>query len=144
MAEGWACYATELVEELGLLTPLETISQQHTRVRQLARAVVDIRLHTSNWSFDECARFYVQQTGMSADAANAETTKNSMFPGTALMYWMGTQGIIDLRQQVQTLHGEQFSLRAFHDALLSRGSIPVPLAARLMLSAVDHTGTTSA
>ncbi|MEO7362928.1 MAG: DUF885 family protein [Gemmatimonadaceae bacterium] len=138
MAEGWACYATELVEELGLLTPLETISQQHTRVRQLARAVVDIRLHTSDWSFAECAQFYVQQSGMSVDVANAETTKNSMFPGTALMYWLGTQGIIDLRQQMQTRRGEQFNLRAFHDALLSRGSIPVPLLARLMLSQVDH------
>ena len=136
MAEGWACYATELVEELGLLTPLETISQQHTRVRQLARAVVDIRLHTNDWSFSECAEFYVQQAGMSVDVANAETTKNSMFPGTALMYWLGTQGIIDLREQMQTQRGEQFNLKVFHDALLSRGSIPVPLVARLMLAQV--------
>ena len=136
MAEGWACYATELVEELGLLTPRETISQQHTRVRQLARAVVDIRLHTNDWSFAECAQFYAQQTGMSGDAAIAETTKNSMFPGTALMYWLGTQGIIDLREQMQTWRGEQFNLRVFHDALLSRGSVPVALVARLMLSHV--------
>ena len=138
MAEGWACYATELVEELGLLTPLETISQQHTRVRQLARAVVDIRLHTCDWSFTECTQFYVQQTGMSLDVANGETTKNSMFPGTALMYWLGTQGIIDLRQEMQTRRGQQFNQRAFHEALLSRGSIPVPLVAKLMLSQLDH------
>ncbi|MBC8087451.1 MAG: DUF885 family protein, partial [Phycisphaerae bacterium] len=138
MAEGWACYATELVEELGLLTPLEVLSQQHTRVRQLARAVADIRLHTSDWSFDECAGFYVQQTGMSADMATAETTRNSMFPGTALMYWLGTQGIIDLRQQWQALRGAQFTLREFHDELLGWGSIPVPLVARLMLSRFDH------
>lgn len=138
MAEGWACYATELVEELGLLTPLETISQQHTRVRQLARAVVDIRLHISDWSFTECAQFYVQQTGMSFDVANGETTKNSMFPGTALMYWLGTQGIIDLHHEMQTRRGEQFDRRAFHEALLSRGSIPVPLVAKLMLAQLDH------
>ena len=144
MAEGWACYATELVEELGLLTPHETVSEQHTRVRQLARAVVDIRLHTNDWSFAECAQFYVQQTGMSLDMANAETTKNSMFPATALMYWLGTQGIIDLREQMQTRLGVQFNLRAFHDELLGRGSIPVPLVAKLMLSKLDHLERTRA
>ena len=138
MAEGWACYATELVEELGMLAPLERASQQHTRVRQLARAVVDIRLHTRDWSFAQCAEFYVQQTGMSPDMANAETTKNSMFPGTALMYWLGTSGILNLRSAVQTARGEQFNLAAFHDELLGRGSIPVPLAARLMLSTLNQ------
>jgi uncharacterized protein (DUF885 family) len=134
MAEGWACYATELVEELGLLTPLEILAQQHTRVRQLARAVADINLHTNAFTFAECAQFYVQQTGMSLDAANAETTKNSMFPGTAIMYWLGTQGILDLRNAMQERVGAQFQLRAFHDELLSRGSIPVLLAAKLMLA----------
>ena len=42
MAEGWACYACDLMEEIGFLTPLESVAQQHTRVRLLARAVVDI------------------------------------------------------------------------------------------------------
>lgn len=134
MAEGWACYATELVEELGLLTPLEALAQQHARVRQLARAVVDIKLHTCQWTFAECVRFYVQQTGMTLEAANAETIKNSMFPGTAIMYWLGTQGVIDLRSAMQERLGAKFNLRAFHDELLGRGSIPVLLAAKLMLS----------
>ena len=45
MAEGWACYATDLMDESGFLTPDESIAQQHTRARLLARAVVDIGLH---------------------------------------------------------------------------------------------------
>jgi hypothetical protein len=45
MAEGWACYATDLMDECGFLTPEESVSQQHTRARLLARAVVDIGLH---------------------------------------------------------------------------------------------------
>ena len=48
MAEGWACYATDLMEELGFLTPLERSPQQHTRVRMLARAIVDIELHAGH------------------------------------------------------------------------------------------------
>lgn len=134
MAEGWACYATRLAEELGVLTPLERVSEQHTRVRLLARAIVDLRLHLGDWSFDECVAYYQLTVGMSSEVATAETTKNSMFPATALMYWLGTQGIRDLREQQRSAQGAAFSLRAFHDELLSRGAIPVPLVARLMSS----------
>ena len=65
--------------------------------------------------------------------AVAESTKNSMFPATALMYWLGTQTIRDLRAELRSTTSEaEFSLKAFHDELLSRGAIPVPLVARLM------------
>ena len=74
---------------------------------------------------------------MSVEAATAESTKNSMFPATAVMYWLGTQGILDLRAQMQERQGERFSLKRFHDELLSRGAIPVPLAANLMRSELE-------
>ena len=134
MAEGWACYATGLTEELGLLTPLEQLSECHTRVRLLARAIVDLNLHLGAWSFDECVAYYMKEVGMASEVAVAETTKNSMFPATALMYWVGSQGIVDLRARMRDAQGSAFSLRAFHDELLGRGAIPVPLVARLMMS----------
>ncbi len=134
MAEGWACYATELADELGLLTPLEQASEQQSRVRQLARAIVDISLHTGVMTFDDAVEFYEAEVGMPHAAATGEVVKNSMFPGTAVMYWLGTTGILALREAVQAREGAAFSYRTFHDALLSRGSIPVLLAAKLMLA----------
>lgn len=136
MAEGWACYATELMEELGFLTPLEEVSQQHSRVRFLARAVVDIGLHQGSMTFVDAVRFHREHAGMSHSAALAETTKNSMFPCTAIMYWLGTQGILDLRRDLKSRLGATFSLTHFHDELLGYGSIPVPLVARIMLDRV--------
>lgn len=136
MAEGWACYATTLAGELGMLTPLEQLSEQHTAVRMLARAIVDIRLHLRLTTFSDAVQFYQDVVGMSMDVATAEVTKNSMFPCTALMYWLGTGTILELRDAVRTRHlaaGTPFSMRAFHDELLSRGAIPVRLAATLML-----------
>ncbi len=132
MAEGWACYATGLAEELGLLSPLETLSESHTGVRLVARAIVDLRLHLGDWSFAECVHYYEACVGMPPEVAVAETSKNSMFPATALMYWLGTQGILDLRARHRLVRGREFSLRAFHDELLSRGAIPVLLASRMM------------
>ena len=135
MAEGWACYATDLMEELGFLTPLERVSHQHTRVRMLARAIVDIEFHQGTMSFTEAAAFYSERVGMSTEAALAEAVKNSMFPCTAIMYWLGTQGIHDLRAKMRRREGPRFSLRRFHGELLGYGSIPVPLITRMMTEA---------
>jgi hypothetical protein len=134
MAEGWACYATELADELGFLTPLEQASEQQSRVRMLARAIVDISLHTGQMTFDDAVDYYEAEVGMPHATATAEAVKNSMFPGTAVMYWLGTQGILDLREAVRARDGASFSYRSFHDALLSRGSIPVLLVAKLLLA----------
>src|SRR5439155_23202429 len=119
-------------QELGFLSPLERVAEQHSRVRILARAIVDIELHQSTMSLNDAIGFYMEAVGMSADAARGEAVKNSMFPCTAVMYWLGTQGILDLRDSVRRTRGSAFSLKAFHDELLGYGSIPVPLIARLM------------
>jgi hypothetical protein len=132
MAEGWACYATDLMDEVGFFTPEESLAQQHTRARLLARAVVDIGLHSGSLSFDDAAAIYRDRVGMPPEAARAEACKNSMFPGTALMYWLGAEGLHALRRQRERQEGAAFSLRGFHDRLLAYGSIPVPLIAELM------------
>jgi hypothetical protein len=133
MAEGWACYATDVMDEVGFLTPYESVAEQHTRVRMLARAIVDIELHTGVMTLADAVRFYGEEVGMSPEVALGEATKNSMFPGTASMYWIGTQGIHDLRAEFAVRRGSAFSLRAFHDALLAMGTVPVAVSRELLL-----------
>jgi len=130
MAEGWACYATDLMEDVGFLTPDESLAQQHTRARLLGRAIVDIGLHERTLTFDDAVAVYRDRIGMSPDAARAEACKNSMFPCTAIMYWLGTEGLHALRRERERLEGAAFSLRRFHDRVLSFGSVPVPLVAQ--------------
>jgi uncharacterized protein (DUF885 family) len=131
MAEGWACYATDLMDEIGFLTPDESLAQQHTRARLAARAVVDIGLHERSLSFDDAVAVYRDRIGMTPEAARAEACKNSMFPGTALMYWLGTDRLHRLRTARRRADGSGFDLQRFHDRLLSFGSIPVPLIERI-------------
>src|SRR5262249_3531870 len=132
MAEGWASYVVGLMEELGYLSPLERVVESHTGMRMLGRAIVDLELHHGTMSLDDAAQFYTDEVGMSAAAARGEATRNSMFPGTAIMYWLGTQGIRDLRDSLRLRRGVAWSLKAFHEELLGFGSIPVPLVARLL------------
>jgi Bacterial protein of unknown function (DUF885) len=133
LAEGWACYACDLMEEIGFLTPLEQVAQQHTRVRLLARAVADLSLHDGRMSLDEAAALYSTRGLMPDASAKAEAVKTSMFPGTAVMYWLGTKGIHDLRSAIEKREGAAFSLKRFHDRFLTYGAIPVALISRLML-----------
>jgi uncharacterized protein DUF885 len=132
MAEGWACYATDLMEAADFLTPDQSLAQQHTRARMAARAVVDIGLHERALTPAGAAAIYRDRLGMTPEAARAEACKNSMFPGTAIMYSLGTDAIHDLRRARERAEGARFSLRRFHDRVLSFGSIPVPLIAQLM------------
>ena len=131
MAEGWACYATDVMDEIGFLTADESLAQQHTRARLLARAVVDIGLHDRSLTFADAVAVYRDRIGMSPEAARGEAGKNSMFPGTALMYWLGTDALHRLRAARQRIEGSTFDLQRFHDRVLSFGSIPVPLLERI-------------
>jgi hypothetical protein len=128
MAEGWASYATDLMDEAGFLSPLESYAEHHAHARAAARAIVDVELHEGRMSLDEAESFYRTHTNMSATAARTEVTKNSMFPGAALIYFVGSGLIRDLREK----HAGRLGLRGFHDRLLSHGSIPVAMIARSM------------
>ncbi len=127
LAEGWACYATDLLEEAGFLTPAERVAEQHTRVRLLGRALMDIELHRGQRSLDDVARFYALEVGMGDVAARNEAVKNSMFPGAAIMYWLGLDGLHRLRLERARRDGEAFDLPGLHQAILAMGAIPVPM-----------------
>lgn len=132
MAEGWACYATDLMDEAGFFTPLERYSELAGRARMCARAIADVRIHQGRWTLEHAARFYEEHALMSPLAAKSEAVKNSMFPGAAVMYLMGRDAIHRLRADILAIEGRHFSLRKFHDTFLSYGSIPVTLIAAAM------------
>jgi uncharacterized protein (DUF885 family) len=129
MAEGWATYVTQLVAETDLLTPLERFSARHGRLRAAARAFVDVRLHGGRLSLEDAARLYEERVGMSSAAARGEAVKNSMFPGAALIYLVGSDLIRRLRGRAKAL-----DLKAFHDRLLEQGSLPIALITPEMLA----------
>jgi len=133
MAEGWACYASDLMGEFGFYTPREQFSELHSSIRMVSRAVVDASLHTGRMTFEEAAQFYVREAGMGTEAARSEVVKNSMFPATGAMYLLGTDAIHKLRNEMEKKLGVGFTLINFHDQFLKHGSIPVALIAQEML-----------
>ena len=139
MAEGWACYATDLMDEIGFFTPPEQCAHAHGGLRRAARAIVDVRLHRRSMTLEQAAAFYEERVGMAPESARAEAVKNSMFPGTALMYLAGTELLHRLRGDLAMRRSEPFDLRAFHDRVLSYGSVPVALVSRAMRGEMART-----
>lgn len=120
MVEGWACYAEDLLLEApGFYTPGEVLLLKQFERRNAASVLVDIRLHTGEWTLEEAKRFYRDEAGFAAARVDGEVTRNSIFPGTRLMYWLGVEAIKDLRSR---WHG---GTQAFHDTLLGHGHVPV-------------------
>lgn len=120
MVEGWACYAEDLMAQIpGFYTPGERVQLAYFELRNIACCLADLRLHTGVWSLAEMQRFYRDDVAFAPSRLVAETTRNSIFPGSRLMYWAGTTAIAALRAT------SSLTTRAFHDALLSFGSVPV-------------------
>jgi len=125
LCEGWACYATEVAGARGFLTSLEEYAELASRRRMAARAVVDVRLHSGQFTLEDAIRFYQEKARMSDAAARSEAVKNSLFPGGAIMYLYGIEAIYALREEMKAKKGNDFSLREFHDEFLSYGAIAV-------------------
>jgi hypothetical protein len=131
MAEGWACYAVDLMSEANFYTKEERIARINSKIRQAARAVVDSKIHSGEFSFSDAVEFYTSQARMTPDAAHKEVVKDSMYPGTAAMYLLGSDMIHKMRRKLMERE-RTFDLMSFHNRLLSYGSIPVALIARTM------------
>ena len=130
MVEGWACYAEDLLREAGgFYSDAELLLLKQNERRNAASVMVDINLHLRRWSVTQAAEFYRVEAGFPAHRAGPETVRNSMFPGSRLMYWAGVQAIRALRR------ASRLGTRQFHDALLSYGHVPISVAAGEMARA---------
>jgi uncharacterized protein (DUF885 family) len=138
MAEGWAPYATSLMAETDYYTELETYALNKNQLKSAARAIVDVKLHRGEMSAQEASQWYQDRVGLPSgldlSGAGYEVVKNSMFPGMALMYLLGPHTISELRTELHQELGQEFSLRQFHDDVLSFGSVPATIISRELKS----------
>jgi hypothetical protein len=120
MVEGWACYAQDLIDEApGFYSDVERLFLLQQQRRNAASVLVDIRLHTGEWSPAQAGAFYRDRASFAPARVAGEVTRNVMLPGTRLMYWIGTEQILGLRR---SWTGDT---RAFHDTLIGYGHVPV-------------------
>lgn len=128
--EGWALYAERLADEMGLLRmPAERFGMLDAQAWRAARLVVDTGIHALGRS-REWAVGVLRDVGLSETDANIETDRYIAWPGQALTYKTGQREIERFRAELEARDGAAFDLRAFHDAVLAHGSVPLATLAR--------------
>jgi uncharacterized protein (DUF885 family) len=132
--EGWAHYCEQMMLEAGFGKKDYTLKlgQLAESLVRLARVVVGIRLHTDDWSVEQGVRFFRDEAFLEESSARREAERGTFDP-TYLVYTAGKLAMLKLRDDWQAQQGGKPSLRAFHDALLSKGSAPFWALRRLML-----------
>ncbi len=128
--EGWGLYSERLADEMGLYRDEgERFGMLDAQAWRAARLVVDTGLHALRWPRQRSIDF-LQATGLSLTDATIETDRYICWPAQALTYKVGQREIERLRRELSARDGSAFDLRAFHDAILAHGSLPLATLSR--------------
>lgn len=130
MYEGWALYCEQLVFEQGLYAEKEhQFIMLRDRLWRALRIIIDVKIHTGQFTFDDAVNLLVDRLSFDESQARSEISWYSHAAATPLCYAVGREIILQARA-IQVSDKEQRSdntkLKAFHDILLSQGSIALP------------------
>ncbi len=126
-SEGWALYAEQLADEMGLYAndPLGKIGQLHDAMFRGVRCVVDTGMHAMKWSREQAIKYYMDALGDPEKAATTEVERYCVWPGQACSYMLGKITILKLRDKAKAELGGRFDIHKFHDAILTCGGVPL-------------------
>lgn len=125
-AEGWAFYGEEMLMRQGLYDREPAARRQviHLMRHRATRVGVDVGLATGEMSLPQAIAYFQKNAGIDEGTARGEATRFAMDPGQAIDYLIGKTQIETLIGLEHDRAGAAFSLRAFHDRLLSYGTVP--------------------
>jgi uncharacterized protein (DUF885 family) len=129
--EGWALYAEQVANELGLYsTDLDQMGRLSSDALRAARLVVDPGIHALGWSRQQAIDYMLAHTTESKGFVESEVDRYIILPGQATAYMVGRLEIERLRRETEQRMGDRFDIRAFHDQVLEDGSVPLSLLRR--------------
>jgi uncharacterized protein (DUF885 family) len=124
--EGWAFYSERLGKEVGFYRePYSDYGRLQNEMWRAVRWVVDTGVHAQHWSRQQMIDFFHEHTAMDDQNIETEVNRYIAWPAQALSYKMGQRTILELRERAQRELGVKFDIRAFHDAVLDEGPLPL-------------------
>jgi uncharacterized protein (DUF885 family) len=124
--EGWAFYSERLGKEVGFYQdPYSEYGRLQNEMWRAVRWVVDTGVHSQHWTRKQMVDYFHEHTAMDDENINTEVDRYIAWPAQALSYKMGQMKILELRERAQRELGPKFDLRAFHDAVLDSGPLPL-------------------
>ena len=126
--EGWGLYTEYLAEAMGIYTtPYEHFGKLTYEMWRACRLVVDTGIHAFGWTREKAVAFMAENTALSLHEVNTEIDRYISWPGQALAYKIGELKIRELRKKAEQQLGNQFDIREFHEVILEKGTVTLPL-----------------
>ena len=126
--EGWALYCETLGIDMGLYTtPDQHFGRIEFELWRAIRLVLDTGIHWLGWSRDQAINYMLARLSLSRETVEQEVDRYIALPGQALAYQIGSLKIRELRARAERTLGDRFSLRAFHEAVMTSGPVSMPL-----------------
>jgi uncharacterized protein (DUF885 family) len=131
-SEGWALYAEQLVDELGVYDdfPVGRIGYLQSIAFRCCRLVVDSGIHAKRWTRQQGVDFFVQRNGSNPLEVASEVDRYCSWPGQACGYKVGHSTINRLRDKAKAELGTKYDLKAFDDAVVLGGNVPMDVLAQ--------------
>jgi uncharacterized protein (DUF885 family) len=126
-SEGWALYAQQLADEFGVYDDFQAgrLGYLQGIAFRACRLVVDTGLHAKRWSREQAVRFFVDEIGSKAEEVASEVDRYCSWPGQACGYKIGHTAINRQRARAQGALGNRYDIKAFNDAVLLGGNVPM-------------------
>ena len=132
--EGWGLYTEYLANEMGIYTtPYEHFGKLTYEMWRACRLVVDTGIHAFGWTREEAVDFMAKNTALSLHEVNTEIDRYISWPGQALSYKIGELKIRELREKAENELGTLFNIREFHEVILEKGTVTLPLLEKRIL-----------
>ena len=126
-SEGWALYAEQLADELGVYDedPFGRLGYLQSIAFRACRLVVDTGLHVKRWTRQQAIEWFASTNGSSVDEVSGEVDRYCAWPAQACGYKVGHSEIDRLRAKAQKALGARFDFRKFNDAVVTGGGVPM-------------------
>ncbi|MBC6605248.1 DUF885 domain-containing protein [Hymenobacter sp. BT188] len=126
--EGWGLYSEYLGHEMGFYKdPYSLFGRLTYEMWRACRLVIDVGIHSKGWTRDQAVAYLADNTALSLHEVNTEVNRYILWPGQALAYKMGELKIKEMRQKAEVALKEDFDVRAFHDMVLSNGTVTLSI-----------------
>ncbi len=133
--EGWGVYAEQMMVEEGYqdYDPLQKLITLKWYLRGITNAIIDSAIHVDGMTRDEAMKLMVEGGFQEEREAAGKWVRAQLTSAQLSTYFVGYQEHRELRSEIEEAWGEEFTLRRYHDQLLSYGSPPVRFVRALMM-----------
>lgn len=131
-SEGWALYAEQLADELGLYDDFEVgrLGYLQSLAFRACRLVVDTGIHAKRWTREQGVDFFVRENGSNPLEVSSEVDRYCSWVGQACGYKVGHSEIVRQRGRAQAALGAKYDLRDFDNVVVEGGNVPLDVLAQ--------------